>query len=56
MIYRRQILWGLCAFCVAQTAWAEDRFALVVGNSRYATVEALDNPVNDAELIAGKLE
>ncbi|MCA0872562.1 caspase family protein [Seohaeicola saemankumensis] len=34
---------------------AEDRLALVIGNSAYGTVSALDNPSNDARLIAGTL-
>ncbi|MFV0491458.1 MAG: caspase domain-containing protein [Pseudorhodobacter sp.] len=37
-------------------AWAEERIALVVGNSTYAEVTSLDNPVSDARLIARTLE
>jgi uncharacterized caspase-like protein len=33
-----------------------DRLALVIGNSSYGTVAALDNPVHDAKLIAKTLE
>ncbi|WP_170789102.1 caspase family protein [Ruegeria lacuscaerulensis] len=36
-------------------AWAEPRIALVIGNSAYGSVSPLDNPVNDATLISGKL-
>ncbi|MEM9124737.1 MAG: caspase domain-containing protein, partial [Pseudomonadota bacterium] len=36
-------------------AAAEPRIALVVGNSAYGSVSALDNPVNDARLMAEKL-
>lgn len=36
-------------------ASAEPRIALVVGNSAYGSVSALDNPVNDAQLIAERL-
>lgn len=34
---------------------AEPRIALVIGNSEYSTVSGLDNPVNDARLIAQTL-
>jgi len=37
-------------------ARAEQRLALIIGNSEYGRVTALDNPVNDARLIAGTLE
>ncbi|MDF1718023.1 MAG: caspase family protein [Antarcticimicrobium sp.] len=37
-------------------ARAEQRLALVIGNSEYGRVTALDNPVNDARLIAAALE
>ncbi len=49
------------AFCVvfavfwAAQAVAEPRIALVIGNSAYGSVSALDNPVNDAKLISEKL-
>ncbi len=42
--------------CAALSARAEERIALVVGNSAYATVTSLDNPGNDAQLIATTLE
>lgn len=32
----------------AGTAWADERVALVIGNSEYQVAEALPNPVNDA--------
>ena len=35
---------------------AEPRIALVVGNSKYSAVTALDNPVSDAALITKTLE
>ena len=38
------------------SAAAEERIALVVGNSDYAAVSPLDNPAHDAALIAGALE
>lgn len=37
------------------TPGAEKRVALVVGNSRYRYIPALDNPVNDAKLMAETL-
>ncbi len=40
----------------AAPAMAEPRIALVIGNSAYASVSPLDNPVNDATLISGKLK
>jgi outer membrane protein OmpA-like peptidoglycan-associated protein len=47
----------LCFLCAAiLPARAEERFALVVGNSLYRNVPALANPSNDARLIARALE
>lgn len=51
----------LRVFCLvfalaAGGAAAEERLALVIGNSAYSTVSPLDNPANDAGLIAGTLE
>lgn len=40
----------------AANARAGDRIALVIGNSAYSTVGALDNPTRDATLIADTLE
>ncbi|MCR9158087.1 MAG: caspase family protein [Rhodobacteraceae bacterium] len=37
-------------------AWAQERIALVIGNSGYETVSPLDNPTRDAQLIASTLE
>ncbi|WP_171102114.1 caspase domain-containing protein [Ruegeria sp. HKCCD7255] len=50
-----KILVSLVSLCWALQAWAEPRIALVIGNSAYGSVSALDNPVNDAALIAEKL-
>ncbi len=36
-------------------AGAEERFALVIGNSKYQTVAKLDNPARDAEAVSGLL-
>lgn len=41
---------------LASAAFAETRAALVIGNSAYASVTALDNPVNDASDLATALE
>jgi uncharacterized caspase-like protein len=37
------------------TAIAEERFALVIGNAAYRSADPLDNPVNDARLVAQSL-
>lgn len=48
---------ALCLLCaVILPARAEERLALVVGNSLYRNVPALANPGNDARLIAKTLE
>lgn len=36
--------------------WAQQRIALVIGNSNYETVSPLDNPTRDAQLIAQTLQ
>lgn len=41
---------------VGSTLSAEQRLALVVGNSAYGTVSPLDNPAHDATLIGSSLE
>ena len=33
------------------SAWAEERYALVVGNAKYQSVTALANPIRDAEAV-----
>ena len=43
------------AVCSSAPAQAEKRVALVVGNSHYKNVTPLDNPVNDAKLMAETL-
>ncbi len=45
----------LVVVILAATAHAEKRVALVVGNSAYNNVNRLDNPANDAKLIAETL-
>ena len=50
------ILFVLSLCCIAIGASSLDnRYALVIGNSKYQE-NALRNPVNDAKLVAGKLE
>ena len=50
----------LCVFAIwlgfGAAVWAETRVALVVGNSAYQNVSALENPVNDALDISVALE
>lgn len=48
-------LFAVIAMIWPAFAAAEPRIALVVGNSAYGSVSALDNPVNDARLMAEKL-
>jgi hypothetical protein len=45
----------VAAACVATPARADKRVALVIGNSAYKNVTPLDNPRNDARLIADTL-
>jgi hypothetical protein len=45
----------IVAGLLPQRASAEARLALVVGNGAYSTVTPLDNPVNDADLMARAL-
>ena len=47
--------WLISLLCAAVSAIAEERIALVIGNGNYAAVQPLDNPVNDASLIADTL-
>ncbi len=37
-------------------AWAKDRYALVIGNSKYQATMALPNPVRDAGAVAELLD
>jgi uncharacterized caspase-like protein len=45
----------ILAVCSRAPAHAEKRVALVIGNSHYKNVTPLDNPVNDAKLMAETL-
>ena len=48
-------LFWLLAVAFSASAFAEKRVALVVGNSAYRNVPRLDNPANDAKLLADTL-
>ncbi|NVN85991.1 MAG: caspase family protein [Rhodopseudomonas sp.] len=47
---------GLCGLCDASPALAEQRVALVIGNSSYQHAPALANPRNDAADVGEKLK
>ena len=49
------ILAALAWSCCDAPAFAEKRIALVVGNSAYQNIARLDNPKNDAVLMADTL-
>ncbi|MDR0562755.1 MAG: leucine-rich repeat protein [Spirochaetaceae bacterium] len=36
-------------FCAAVGVWSQQKYALIIGNGRYANFGALKNPVNDAD-------
>ncbi|WP_299044449.1 caspase family protein [uncultured Tateyamaria sp.] len=40
---------------LAPAAWAEERIALIIGNSQYSSVAPLNNAVNDAEIMSETL-
>jgi len=51
----KKAIFFLFIFTVGSALWAQQRYALVIGNNNYTSVRRLDNPVNDATDIAGKL-
>ncbi|RXG93510.1 YARHG domain-containing protein [Bradyrhizobium zhanjiangense] len=56
-MYWKKILSALLfAACFAFPAAAEKRVALVIGNSAYRSVPRLENPANDAQLVADTLQ
>src|ERR1044071_6415480 len=58
-MFRRILLLSVLAAAVmmsAPAALAEMRIALVIGNSAYQNVPRLDNPRNDAMLMASTLQ
>ncbi|AHD03585.1 Peptidase C14, caspase catalytic subunit p20 (plasmid) [Leisingera methylohalidivorans DSM 14336] len=56
MIWVRLMVLAVAAVCWGGRVLAEERLALVIGNSAYGAVQPLDNPVRDARLIAETLE
>jgi hypothetical protein len=50
------VLLGLSSLLIAEPAFADKRVALVIGNSAYRNVTPLDNPRNDARLMATTLQ
>lgn len=42
--------------CASAGAWAAERFALVIGNSKYETIGILPNPTKDADAVTGFLD
>jgi uncharacterized caspase-like protein/cyclophilin family peptidyl-prolyl cis-trans isomerase len=50
-----RVLACIAALLAAAPVWAEKRTALVIGNSSYENITPLDNPRNDARLIATTL-
>ena len=50
------IAFVLAILAFSMPAKAEERIALVIGNSSYSTVSPLDNPTRDARLIAETLQ
>ena len=53
---RRLVLLSLLALSTASAAFAQDRFALVIGNGDYRGASKLNNPANDAVAVAAALE
>jgi uncharacterized caspase-like protein len=45
----------LCFFAFCQALWAQQKYALVIGNGNYTSLSRLKNPVNDAEDMAAAL-
>jgi uncharacterized caspase-like protein len=50
------VLVGLSGLLATEDAHAEKRIALVIGNSAYRNITPLDNPRNDARLMAATLQ
>jgi uncharacterized caspase-like protein len=51
----RLLLFALFSLVIVTPAHADKRVALIIGNSAYKSVPALDNPKNDASLMAETL-
>ena len=62
LFLRKSCFWGWFVFSIvslnlfASYAAASQQVALIIGNSQYLHVEALQNTRHDAEGVAGKLE
>ncbi|WP_238705183.1 caspase family protein [Parasedimentitalea marina] len=54
-IFRLLILCGVVPLVWGSRVSAEERLALIFGNSAYGSVASLDNPVNDAQLMGQSL-
>ena len=55
-IYFKYLYIIVAFFILASNTYAQERFALVIGNENYSSVPSLDNPVNDAKDMAIVLE
>jgi uncharacterized caspase-like protein len=41
---------------IGSTVWAQQKYALVIGNGAYTNITKLNNPVNDANDVAAALQ
>jgi uncharacterized caspase-like protein len=46
----------LCIFVLCYTAWTQQKYALVIGNSNYTRLSRLANPINDANDMTDALQ
>ena len=54
--YMKRIFFFLIFFICIHFIWAQDKYALVIGNASYTSISKLDNPVNDANDISDALQ
>jgi len=47
-VFMKKIVIFLSIFLISSTLWAQQKFALVIGNNNYNGITPLKNPVNDA--------
>lgn len=52
----KKILFILIFFIIITVIWAQDKYALVIGNAAYTGITELKNPVNDANDISNVLQ
>ncbi len=52
----RSLVFTVALIVASSAAQAEKRVALVIGNSSYKLISHLDNPKNDARLMASTLK